>query len=142
MMQSPKFRPPTPQNGRLPQFQLFCSPNLAMPASALTQNINIQANGDNKLQQEVSRSESYSISPSETFHPRGSWSDGGTPRPRRTMTTGAFPKQLKPFKEQDIKILLLENINQTGKDILAEQGYQVEALKTSLPEDQLIEKIR
>jgi len=114
-----------------------------MPASALTQNINIQADGDNKLQREVSRSESYSISPLETFHPRGSWSDGGTPLPRRTTTTtGAFHKQLKPFKEQDIKILLLENVNQTGKDILAEQGYQVEALKTSLPEDQLIEKIR
>ncbi|TDZ22827.1 D-3-phosphoglycerate dehydrogenase 1 [Colletotrichum orbiculare MAFF 240422] len=40
------------------------------------------------------------------------------------------------------RILLLENVNQTGKDILTEQGYQVEALKTSLPEDQLIEKIR
>lgn len=52
------------------------------------------------------------------------------------------PKQLKPFNTQDIKILLLENVNQSGKDILTAQGYQVEALKTSLPEDQLIEKIR
>ena len=60
----------------------------------------------------------------------------------RRTTTGAFPKQLKPFKEQDIKILLLENVNQTGKDILSQQGYQVESLKSSLPEDQLIEKIR
>ncbi|PHH80641.1 hypothetical protein CDD80_644 [Ophiocordyceps camponoti-rufipedis] len=51
-------------------------------------------------------------------------------------------KQLKPFNTQDIKILLLENVNETGKDILKEQGYQVESLKTSLPEDQLIEKIR
>jgi D-3-phosphoglycerate dehydrogenase len=49
---------------------------------------------------------------------------------------------LKPFDTQDIKILLLENVNQSGRDILAAQGYQVEALKTSLPEDQLIEKIR
>ncbi|KAF7534474.1 hypothetical protein G7054_g6157 [Neopestalotiopsis clavispora] len=54
----------------------------------------------------------------------------------------AAPKQLKPFNTQDIKILLLENVNQSGKDILTGQGYQVEALKTSLPEDQLIEKIR
>jgi hypothetical protein len=60
----------------------------------------------------------------------------------RRTTTGTFPKQLKPFKEQDIKILLLENVNQTGKDILSRQGYQVESLKSSLPEDQLIEKIR
>ena len=51
-------------------------------------------------------------------------------------------KQLKPFDTQDIKILLLENVNQSGRDMLTEQGYQVEALKTSLPEDQLIEKIR
>lgn len=51
-------------------------------------------------------------------------------------------KQLKPFDTQDIKILLLENINQAGHDILESQGYQVEALKTSLPEEKLIEKIR
>ena len=112
-----------------------------MPDSALTQNIEIQSNGDNKLQREVSRSESFSISPVETFHHRPSWSESGSARMRRT-TTGAFPKQLKPFKEQDIKILLLENVNQTGKDILSQQGYQVESLKSSLPEDQLIEKIR
>jgi D-3-phosphoglycerate dehydrogenase len=52
------------------------------------------------------------------------------------------PKQLKPFDTQDIKILLLENVNQSGRDILTSQGYQVEALKTSLPEAELIEKIR
>jgi D-3-phosphoglycerate dehydrogenase / 2-oxoglutarate reductase len=113
-----------------------------MPASALTENISIQANGDNnKLQREVSRSESFSVSPENTFHHRPSWSESGSSRTQRTMT-GAFPKQLKPFKEQDIKILLLENVNQTGKDILSHQGYQVESLKSSLPEDQLIEKIR
>lgn len=53
-----------------------------------------------------------------------------------------LPKQLKPFNTQDIKILLLENVNQSGRDLLTAQGYQVEALKSSLPEDQLIEKIR
>ncbi|KAK5135935.1 D-3-phosphoglycerate dehydrogenase 2 [Meristemomyces frigidus] len=50
-------------------------------------------------------------------------------------------KQLKPFHTKDIKVLLLENVNLTGQAILRDQGYQVEALKTSLPEDQLIEKI-
>jgi D-3-phosphoglycerate dehydrogenase / 2-oxoglutarate reductase len=55
---------------------------------------------------------------------------------------GGAPKQLKPFNTQDIKILLLENVNQSGRDILSAQGYQVEALKTSLGEDELIEKIR
>lgn len=58
----------------------------------------------------------------------------------RASASGA--KQLKPFNTEDIKILLLENVNQTGQDILKAQGYQVEFLKTSLPEDKLIEKIR
>lgn len=56
--------------------------------------------------------------------------------------TSAKVKQLKPFATEDIRILLLENINETGRDILSNQGYQVEALKTSLSEDELIEKIR
>ncbi|KAL9611321.1 MAG: hypothetical protein Q9167_004045 [Letrouitia subvulpina] len=51
-------------------------------------------------------------------------------------------KQLKPFATEDIKILLLENVNKTGRDILAAQGYQVDFLKSSLPEDELIERIR
>lgn len=36
----------------------------------------------------------------------------------------------------------MENVNQAGVDILKNQGYQVEFLKSSLPEDQLIEKIK
>jgi D-3-phosphoglycerate dehydrogenase len=58
------------------------------------------------------------------------------------ISRGSAPKHLKPFNTQDIKILLLENVNRAGQDILKAQGYQVEAYKTSLPEDQLIEKIR
>ena len=89
----------------------------------------------NRLARTVSHS--FSISPTATFHSPPS-SFGGA-QLTRTLTA---PKSLKPFDTQDIKILLLENINQSGRDILASQGYQVEALKTSLPEDQLIEKIR
>src|ERR1700761_7940151 len=86
---------------------------------------------------------SYSTSPTEAFRHRPSWGiEGTSPTLLRKSTTGPQPKQLKPFREEDIKILLLENVNQTGKDILQEQGYQVESLKSSLPEDQLIEKIR
>jgi len=55
---------------------------------------------------------------------------------------GAGAKSLKPFNTQDIKVLLLENVNKIGQDMLKGQGYQVEALKSSLPEDQLIEKIK
>jgi D-3-phosphoglycerate dehydrogenase len=83
-------------------------------------------------------SHSLSASPTAAFHsPPGSF---GMSLSRTTTNTAA--KQLKPFDTQDIKILLLENVNQSGKDILSGQGYQVEALKTSLPEDELIEKIR
>lgn len=117
-----------------------------MPASALTQNIKIQSNGENALHREVSRSQSISFgstSPQDTFRHRPSWGqDGSFPHNLKRTATGAIAKQLKPFREQDIKILLLENVNQTGKDILQAQGYQVESLKSSLPEDQLIEKIR
>lgn len=50
-------------------------------------------------------------------------------------------KALKPFSTGDIKILLLENVNTTAIDIFNQQGYQVEFYKSSLPEDELIEKI-
>jgi len=75
---------------------------------------------------------SVSASPEATFH-SPPWIKSGLTKPA---------KQLKPFDHKGIKILLLENVNQSGKDILAAQGYQVESLKSSLPEDQLIEKIR
>jgi D-3-phosphoglycerate dehydrogenase len=54
----------------------------------------------------------------------------------------AIAKQLKPFDTKDIKVLLLENVNTAGVEILKSQGYQVETLKSSLPEAELIEKIR
>ncbi len=79
--------------------------------------------------QERAVSYSLSVSPATTFH-------------SPTHRSAARPKHLKPFNSMDVKILLLENVNQTGRDIRQGEGYQVEALKTSLPEDQLIEKIR
>ncbi|KAK3325627.1 hypothetical protein B0H66DRAFT_599781 [Apodospora peruviana] len=76
-----------------------------------------------------------------------SYSLSVSPTTSRSFLSGvlphrAAPKQLKPFDKEDIKILLLENVNQTGQEILRGQGYQVEFLKSSLPEDQLIEKIK
>ena len=90
------------------------------------------------LSRAVSSSLHISTSPGSTFHsPSGSYGPH-SPRPG----VGAPAKALKPFATQDIKILLLENVNQTGIDNLKGQGYQVEALKASLPEHELIEKIR
>lgn len=121
-----------------------------MPPSALTENIKIQEANGNSARREVSKSQGMSVSPIDTFHtpaPSASWGMHHQRRPTdsfRTSAAGTAPlsKLLKPFKEEDIKILLLENVNQTGKDILSQQGYQVESLKSSLPEDQLIEKIK
>jgi D-3-phosphoglycerate dehydrogenase len=97
--------------------------------------------GNGRPDRASSHSLSVSTSPTATFHsPPASMT--GTSHPRRRGTGLQPPKPLKPFDTQDIKILLLENVNQSGRDILQGQGYQVEALKTSLPEDQLIEKIR
>ena len=56
--------------------------------------------------------------------------------------SGKSGKTLKPFDSGEVKILLLENVNLSGREILEREGYQVEALKTSLPEAELIEKIR
>jgi D-3-phosphoglycerate dehydrogenase len=78
-----------------------------------------------------------STSPNASFH---------SPSSHSSVLTRTVPivnaKHLKPFATEDIKVLLLENVNQAGRDILKQQGYQVEFLKSSLPEDQLIEKIR
>ncbi|KLJ10375.1 D-3-phosphoglycerate dehydrogenase [Blastomyces silverae] len=84
----------------------------------------------------VSRSFSFSTSPSAVFH------SSPSSHPTAQAASTAALKPLKPFATEDIKILLLENVNQTGRDLLREQGYQVEHLKSSLSEDELIEKIR
>lgn len=84
-------------------------------------------------------SHSLSVSPTATMH--------SPPSSQHSFAVGGLasrikPKHLKPFNTTDIKILLLENVNQSGRDLLTKQGYQVEFLKSSLPEDELIEKIR
>ncbi|RMZ83804.1 hypothetical protein DV738_g865, partial [Chaetothyriales sp. CBS 135597] len=128
-----------------------------MPVSALSENLKgsqaaqpTDINGDSirPLQREVSRSQTaaFSSSPQDTLtrHQSSISASEGTSLPlraRRGSTIGAPPKPLKPFREQDIKVLLLENVNQTGVEILRRHGYQVETVKSSLPEDQLIAKI-
>ncbi|KAL9641377.1 MAG: hypothetical protein Q9204_000012 [Flavoplaca sp. TL-2023a] len=76
---------------------------------------------------------SLSKSPSAPY-PRSPASKDAS-RWQRGTTAATAAKPLKPFATEDIRILLLENVNQTGRDILAAQGYQVDFLKTSLPED-------
>lgn len=99
------------------------------------QDIQARAAGPHRSVSHSLNNSELGTSPVNTFNsPPSSWTGG---LPRRSA-----PKLLKPFNTSDIKILLLENVNQAGRDILTGQGYQVEAIKTSLAEDQLIEKIR
>ena len=87
-----------------------------------------------------SNQQQLSVSPTATFLPPPTSSSTGGGALSRSST--GVPKDLKPFHTQDIRILLLENVNQTGLEVLRAQGYQVEALKTSLPEDELIRRIQ
>ncbi|KAL3469280.1 hypothetical protein BJX99DRAFT_265355 [Aspergillus californicus] len=88
----------------------------------------------------ISQSQSFSTSPNASFQSIPSSHSGSAFATRVASAVNA--KHLKPFATEDIKVLLLENVNQTGREILNKQGYQVEFLKSSIPEDQLIEKIR
>lgn len=99
------------------------------------------------LARQVSNSLNLSTSPNLSFHsPPASFrappSYTGNTSSYSAGAAAANAKQLKPFDTKDVKVLLLENVNLAGVNILQEQGYQVEAIKSSLPEDQLIEKIR
>jgi D-3-phosphoglycerate dehydrogenase / 2-oxoglutarate reductase len=94
----------------------------------------------NGASHEVSKS---LASPATTFHPSSPGSYTGSPGFSRTpVNIASHPKQLMSFATEDIKILLLENVNKTGRDALEKQGYQVEFYKSSLPEDELIAKIK
>lgn len=55
-----------------------------------------------------------------------------------------LPEQnkIKPFSKGDIKILLLENINNQAIVSFRDQGYQVESYRDALPESVLVDKIR
>ncbi|KAF2272289.1 uncharacterized protein EI97DRAFT_386023 [Westerdykella ornata] len=98
----------------------------------------------------VSTTLPISTSPTLSFHSRsasfqsrsarGSFADGGSGSFGSQAPTVA--SKLKPFDTKDIKVLLLENVNQSGVSLLKDQGYQVETFKGSLPEDELIERIR
>ncbi|CAH7668166.1 D-3-phosphoglycerate dehydrogenase [Phakopsora pachyrhizi] len=54
----------------------------------------------------------------------------------------SLPKIMTPWAMTTTKILLLENINQVAAQILNKQGYVVDQLKTSLSEEDLIERLK
>ncbi|KAI8062442.1 hypothetical protein BC940DRAFT_244513 [Gongronella butleri] len=65
-----------------------------------------------------------------------------TTQPRRSSVSQVKPKLLRPFNSSEIKILLLENVNETAVKAFVKEGYQVETFNKALVGDELIEKIR
>ncbi|KAK2749172.1 Phosphoglycerate dehydrogenase ser3 [Myotisia sp. PD_48] len=123
---------------QLPRSNRTASDTMGSPPS----NIAVPGRSPPDLSHQFAGSLNLSVSPSAPIQ-----SPSGSPFNRRSQRQSSisgtsFIKPLKPFATQDIKVLLLENVNITGMDMLLEQGYQVESMKSSLPEDQLIEKIR
>ena len=57
------------------------------------------------------------------------------------QTVMATPLPATSFPKDHIKVLLLENVAPTALEIFHDQGFQVEALKHSLPPDELAKKI-
>ncbi|KAI9029766.1 hypothetical protein CLU79DRAFT_735969 [Phycomyces nitens] len=63
-------------------------------------------------------------------------------RARSGSVTQAKPKVLRPFNTAEVKILLLENVNESAVKSFLKQGYQVETYNKALVGDELLEKIR
>ncbi|MCJ1310194.1 D-3-phosphoglycerate dehydrogenase 2 [Agyrium rufum] len=119
-------------------------------ATSAARDISPKVNG---IAREVSISNSFnnmslSTSPTATFQsPPSSYGAGGPSSFQQSFQqhhtlTGRSAKQLKPFNTEDIRILLLENVNESGRQLLVDQGYQVEFEKASLPEDELIARLQ
>ncbi|CDS09146.1 Putative D-3-phosphoglycerate dehydrogenase 2 [Lichtheimia ramosa] len=64
------------------------------------------------------------------------------PTVRRSSFSQPKPKVLRPFNTSEVKILLLENVNETAVKAFKKQGYQVETYSKALVGDELIEKIK
>lgn len=51
-------------------------------------------------------------------------------------------RRLRPFKLEEVKVLLLENISPVAINLLKDAGYQVEVCSQSLPKEELREKLK
>src|ERR1700733_9026331 len=56
------------------------------------------------------------------------------------MTTPATP--ITSFPKSEIKILLLENVHAVAAEAFRAEGFQVETVKTALPEGELAQRVR
>jgi D-3-phosphoglycerate dehydrogenase len=58
------------------------------------------------------------------------------------MTQRASTPPLTSFPKSEIKVLLLENIHSSAKELFASDGYDVELLSSALGEDELAKRIK
>ncbi|KAG0213702.1 hypothetical protein BGX33_002772 [Mortierella sp. NVP41] len=123
---APSSPPSTPSTARVMPTNVMNTPitaqgnnSTATPATTVTPSATSSANAPNTPGTEIRGRER-----------QGSF--GGSTR----------AKVLKPFNTANIKILLLENVNETAVRALRDQGYQVETHAKALAEDVLMEKIK
>ncbi len=64
-----------------------------------------------------------------------------TPNLDEFLFVNDLPRNIS-YPKNRIKIVLLENIHQNAYELLSEEGFSVELIKHSLPEEELIEKIK
>lgn len=64
----------------------------------------------------------------------------GAMKRRRMMSDDEL--QAVSYPKNKIKVLLLEGVSAKGIQLLKDDGFQVEALKTALTEDELLEKVK
>ncbi|MGJ8658726.1 MAG: phosphoglycerate dehydrogenase [Cellulophaga fucicola] len=67
--------------------------------------------------------------------------DHVTPNMDEFLFVNDLPRKIS-YPKNRIKILLLENVHPAAFDNLSEEGFSVELVKHSLPEDELIEKLK
>ena len=64
-----------------------------------------------------------------------------TPNLDEFLFVNDLPRNIS-YPKNRIKILLLENVHQNAFDLLTKEGFSVELVKHSIPEEELIEKIK
>merc|ERR1719436_519396 len=61
---------------------------------------------------------------------------------KREEEQGETARHPMAFPKNRIKVLLLEGVSSKGIKMLSDEGFQVEALKTALTEEELVEKVK
>ncbi|KAF9137689.1 hypothetical protein BGX30_009990 [Mortierella sp. GBA39] len=126
-----------------PPFSTFSIPSTPTATTSPSSSPRVMPSTNSTPVQSVATATSASdpITPGPALVPEGS---APVVTRERQGSVGGFKKAkvLKPFNTANIKILLLENVNETAVAALRDQGYQVETFAKALGEEDLIAKIK